>query len=99
MTGKYNAANSIEISMKKAKAKSKQLGYTFNDLVLGILSKVLKEYFVSKEDKTDSITLSLPFTLQTIPRNVKDYVYHNNFSILTIYFKLIDNFDEAVKSG
>ena len=48
--------------MKKAKALSKKMGLSFNDLILGIISSSLKEHFEANEDDTDEITVSLPFT-------------------------------------
>ena len=48
--------------MVKTKAKAKEMGVTFNDLVLGIVSKCVKAYFVEKGDNTEHISISVPFT-------------------------------------
>ena len=42
MSGKYNAKLSKQISMKKSKEVAKQMGITFNDLVMGLVSKSIK---------------------------------------------------------
>jgi hypothetical protein len=46
MSGKINSVLSPEISMVKTKALAKKMNLTLNDLMLGITSKALKEYFV-----------------------------------------------------
>ena len=40
---RVRAAN--EISMKKTKALAKKMGLTFNDAIMGLISKSMKEYF------------------------------------------------------
>jgi len=64
MTGKLNSKLSHQISMKKAKAKAKELDpkMTFNDLILAIISTTFKEYFVSKGDNSSYISVNFPFT-------------------------------------
>lgn len=42
LSGKMNAALSHQISMEKAKKVAKSMHLTFNDLILGIISKALK---------------------------------------------------------
>jgi hypothetical protein len=42
MSGNFNCANSDQISMKKAKALSKKMGITMNDMMMGMTSQVLK---------------------------------------------------------
>ena len=81
--------------MRKAKALSKKMGMTINDMMMGLTSKVLKQYFVSKGDSTDTITVGLPLTFKNIAKKVKDYTYGNKFASLTVYMKLIDNFEKA----
>jgi hypothetical protein len=47
MTGNYKCLLSKQISMEKAKKKAKEMGLTFNDLILGIVSKSLKLHFLA----------------------------------------------------
>ena len=46
MTGNYNNRLSKQISMRKIKAKAKEIGVTLNDLITGIVSKSLKMHFI-----------------------------------------------------
>lgn len=48
--------------MIKSKAKAKEMGITFNDLMTGIVSKSLKMHFKEQGDPTDYVTLGVPFT-------------------------------------
>ena len=95
MSGKINSALSPEVSLKKTKAISKKMNMTLNDLMLGITSKVLKEYFDLQGDTSSELSITLPFTFKVIPQDRKDYTYGNNFVSLTIYLKLIENLDKA----
>lgn len=95
MKGEFTFAKSKLISMSKAKALSKNMNITFNDMMLGMTSKVLKQYFVMNNDHTETITLAVPMTFKLIPKKVEDYTYGNQFVSLTIYLKLMDNFWEA----
>ena len=92
MAGKFSCHNSHTISMKKAKDMSKKLNMTFNDMMMGVTSKVLKQHFIAEGDKTESISVTMPFSFKTIPLKVKDYVYGNQFVALTIYLKLYEDF-------
>jgi NRPS condensation-like uncharacterized protein len=52
MSGKLNAAISIEISVKKIKELSKSKNATINDITLALISNVFKEYFDLKNEKS-----------------------------------------------
>ena len=47
MSGKYKAQLSKQISMKKSKALAKNMGLTFNDLIMGLVSKSIKTHFIA----------------------------------------------------
>jgi NRPS condensation-like uncharacterized protein len=98
MSGNFSCHNSYTISVKKAKLLSKKMGITFNDLIMGLTSKVLKQYFVSKGDITDEITAVMPFSFRSIPQKKEEYTYGNKFVGLTVYLKLIDDFKSACHS-
>jgi len=49
-----------------------------------------------KKEKSNEIALSIPFSFKSIPENVKDYAYGNEFTCLTYYLKLINDFDESL---
>lgn len=48
--------------MVKAKATAKKMGFTFNDLIMGIISSALKEHFEAEGDQQETISISVPFT-------------------------------------
>jgi hypothetical protein len=95
MAGKINCVLGPEVSLKKTKEYAKKMDMTVNDLMLGITSKALKEYFVKMGDPSSEISITIPFTFKVIPKTKKEYTYGNSFVSLTIYFKLIENFKEA----
>ena len=74
--------------MKKAKQVSKQMGLSFNDLVLGIMSKSIKRHFIAMNDPTDQISVLCAFTFKRIPEKPKDYWFGNRFAGVTIYLSL-----------
>ena len=47
ISGNMQGALSIDIDMSKAKSKAKEMNVAFGDLMLGIVSKVLKQHFNS----------------------------------------------------
>ena len=51
--GEQRAMAAKEISMSKSKAMAKKMGYTFNDFMMGLVSKSLKEYFVAHGDDSE----------------------------------------------
>lgn len=95
MSGNINSRLGPEISLKKTKEVAKKMGMTVNDLMLGITSRALKQYFVKQGDTSKEISVTLPFTFKVIPQKREDYTYGNNFVSLTIYLKLIENLEEA----
>ena len=70
MTGKLVGKITKPIALDKAKEVSKKMGITFNDLILGIISKSFKHYFVEKGDDSTFITVSVPYSLNNIPERV-----------------------------
>ena len=67
--------------------------------MLAITTKVLKDYFTARKDESKNISFAFPITFKTIPEHPKDYVYHNMFGSTSLYLKLTDNFDTAVKNA
>jgi hypothetical protein len=95
--GKHRSVNSKIISMAKTKVILKEKNITFNDLMLSIISKSLRQYFQERGDTTDEITMCMPYTYKIIPENVAEYKYFNMFVGLPVYLKLKDNLDDALK--
>lgn len=84
------------ISMAKAKKLAKQMDVTFNELILGLISQSIKVYFKNHGDNSTYISVTMPFTLQTIPKNPADYRYGNSFSSVLLYLNLHEDFHMAV---
>jgi NRPS condensation-like uncharacterized protein len=95
MSGNFSCHNSKVVSVQKSKDLAKKMGITLNDLVLGVTSTILKKYFVSHGDESEEISVTMPFTFRAFPEKVEDYTYGNKFVSLTVYLKLIDNFEKA----
>lgn len=53
--------------MAKAKKLSHEKGISFNDLMLAVTSKSLKKYFTHFGDKSEEVTLAMPFSFKSIP--------------------------------
>lgn len=80
MTGKLVGRICKPISLRLAKLEAKKNNITFNDLVMGMISKAFKQYFVAKGDQSKYISVSIPFSLETIPDKIEEYQASNNFS-------------------
>ena len=70
------------------------MGLTFNDLIMGLVSKSIKTHFVAQGDSTEEIGVAVPFSYQSIPQKVKDYTFGNNFVPLVMYLDLKENFNK-----
>ena len=75
------------------------MGITFNDLMTGIVSKSLKMHMNEQKDKTDVVTMAVPLTFQSIPKDMTQYKFGNNFASLLIYLELKDNLVDACASA
>jgi len=95
MTGKLVGRICKPISLRLAKIEAKKMNITFNDLVLGMVSKAFKQYFVAKGDDSKYITASVPFSLEAIPDQIEEYTATNNFASLILYLDLEDDFGTA----
>jgi len=73
MTGKLVGKICKPISLRLAKLEAKKMDVTFNDLVLGIVSKAFKEYFLAKGDESKYISASIPFSFDSFPEKIEDY--------------------------
>ena len=85
-----------DISLKKCKAVRTQHQVGLNELILAVTSKVLKQYFVSKGDSSDEITLTMPIALMPRPESCSDYKYHNEIACACIYIKLKAKLTDAI---
>ena len=95
LTGKFQGKIVKPIALDKAKVAAKKLDCTFNDLVLGIISKALKLYFKEKGDDSSYVTISVPYSLNTVPNRVEDYKACNSFASLYVYLDLEEDLKTA----
>jgi len=95
MTGKLKGAICKPISLRLAKLEAKKMDITFNDLILGMISKAMKQYFLAKGDKSTYITTSIPYSLASLPDRIEDYSASNNFASLIFYLDLEEDLKTA----
>ena len=95
MSGKLNVGHSQVISMSKIKKLGKEMGLTFNDVIMGIVSASMKRYFNQKEDKSKEISVAIPFSFNSIPEDMRNYKFRNSFASMTLYMPLEANFTKA----
>lgn len=94
---KKKACISCDISQDALLKKGRQMGGTQNDVVMAILSLSLKQ-FLSKytnDDDTDQISLAVPFSLRQPPQHAMDFKVNNEFAVLPLRLRLINNFREG----
>ena len=84
--------------MKRAKDVSKDMGLTFNDLMLGIASVAMKKYFLSNNDHTKEISVAMPYSFNSIPKDMSKYKFGNSFASLTVYMPLEEDIMVACKA-
>ena len=71
---------------------------TINEFVFGIISYTMREHIVSEGDKeTTHIRVACPFSLRQTPRHELDFNFKNDFAILPIDMRLIDNLDTGMR--
>jgi hypothetical protein len=94
-----NAAISPDIPIDLLQAKGKQLGGTLNDVLMTVLSLSLKQYLnnYTNDRKTDQITLAFPFCMRPHLRNVMDFDFDNQFALLPLRLRLVENYEEGFK--
>lgn len=56
MDGMLKSQNTLTISVDKMKKLAKNNDASLNELLMAIISNTFKDYFKTKEDKSDSIT-------------------------------------------
>jgi hypothetical protein len=57
MTGKLIGKICKPVSLRLAKIEAKKMDITFNDLIMGMVSKAFKQYFIAKGDTSTFITV------------------------------------------
>lgn len=97
-TGEKKGAFSKEYNVDLVKVKCKELGVTFNDLFMTIMSLSIKRYFISKGDeKSNKMLVMIPINFRERPTTPENFEFKNQFAIFPMEIKLFTDFDTAVK--
>lgn len=80
------------MSMRKLRTLCENCDASISDIVLAITSNVLFKYFRAKNDNSKALSILVPFTFRTIPRDHRKYSFENQFVGLTMYMKIHETF-------
>jgi hypothetical protein len=84
-----------QVSTKLSKEGTK---ITLNDVLLTATSKTFKSVCDKKGfPQVEDITLFCPFSLRKPPVHVMDFNYDNDFSIIPLYMRLVDDLKEGIQ--
>lgn len=59
----------------------------------------MKVYFKNRNDESKYISVSMPFTMNSIPKNPDYYKYGNAFSATPLYLNLHEDFNMACEDA
>lgn len=71
---------------------------TFNDLILTFVSQTLKQTLQHDfgDNYSKHITMCCPMSLRPPPKGIRDFSYDNDFSIMPLRVRLVDDFDTGL---
>ena len=96
--GVKRGAFAKEYSVAQIKEKSKQIGVTFNDVIMTVLSMTIRKYFIEKGDqKTKKILVTMPISYREQSHRKEDFEFQNNVSVIPIVLDLVEDFHTGVK--
>lgn len=96
-SGHLHSANSVVISLSKAKEVTKKHRATLNDVFTALASTTLHEWFRMKGDDQRVISAGVPFAFRNIPEDVHQYGYGNQFVATSLYLRLEEKFEDAIE--
>ena len=64
---------------------------------MAITSMTMREYFDLKGDKSNEISMTVPFSFKGVPNYLREYSFGNSFASMTIYMKLESNLEKAIE--
>ncbi|CAI2367739.1 unnamed protein product [Moneuplotes crassus] len=71
---------------------------TFNNYVMGVLSKSMHSWFTKNGvEAPESLIMSCPVSMKTLPKSVADINLNNYTSSVTIQFPVLENLKESLK--
>ena len=93
-----------DISTDLIKKRAKELStpearITFNDVLMTALSKALRDYLrdVKNDKETKQIMMTCPFSLRRTPAELNDFEFNNDFAIVPLNLRLVDDISTGVK--
>ena len=72
---------------------------TFNDILMTAVSKSIHDYLQEKTDdrNTKQAIMACPFSLRPAPKKLLDFEYNNDFAILPLKLRLVDNLTNGLR--
>lgn len=93
-----NIAFCHDIPLDVVKARCVELGVTINEFIFGIISQTMKRCMEFHNDTTTrSIRVAVPFSLRPPPTHATDFQLRNDFAILPVEMRLIDDLKTEIK--
>lgn len=91
--------NLEDVKRRAAELSTEKQKVTINDIISAVLSKSLHDYLRQKtEDKTTNfVQMACPFSLRPPPKKLGDFTFDNDFAIVNLKLRLVDNLVEGVK--
>ena len=97
-TNLKNGCIGPDIPLSKLKDAAHERKVSINDVLMAIISSALKEYLVKIGDtNSERLNLLVPFSLRKQIIRGDDFTFNNEFAILPVPLRLIENFDEGLK--
>ena len=92
----------IETDLLKRRAKELSTDgnkFTLNDILITAISKTIHDFLqTNTEDRTTKQTImACPFSLRRPPEALNDFEFDNNFAIVPLQLRLIDNMKTGIK--
>lgn len=68
-------------------------------MIFGLISQTMKQCMAKQKNDTKSkwIVCAVPFSLRNAPRHHLDFRFENDFAILPVNMRLIDNCEKELK--
>ena len=85
------------VSKRAKELSTPEMKVTFNDVLMTAISKSIHDYLlqytpkVTKDKVLTEIMLACPFSLRPPPKELGDYKFNNDFSIVPLNLKLVSS--------
>ena len=88
-----------DLKFDTLKKRSKELGCSINDIIMTCVSRMFKQYLVEKcnDTSTKQLRLAFPLSLRPPPETIEDIKLINQFAIIPLDLKLVDDVDNGLR--